>query len=65
MVIWYNPYSVLPGDEAKDTAQRKSVCWGYTTQLITMVIMHAEGTQIIEKFGSLLLAISEDGECST
>ena len=53
---------VTAGDEAKDAAQRKSVCWDYTTQLVTMVIMNAEGTQIIEKYGSRLLTISEDGK---
>nr|KAG5709021.1 hypothetical protein BaRGS_004660 [Batillaria attramentaria] len=38
---------------------------GYTTQLITMVIMYSEGSQLIEKFGSRLLAISEDAANSS
>jgi hypothetical protein len=50
-----------PGDEAKDAALRKSVSWGYTTQLITLVIQHAESPNIIEKYGARLLAVSEDG----
>ncbi|KAK7500315.1 hypothetical protein BaRGS_00008538, partial [Batillaria attramentaria] len=59
------PFIQPTGDEAKDVALRKSVSWGYTTQLITMVIMYSEGSQLIEKFGSRLLAISEDAANSS
>ncbi|XP_025114734.1 protein virilizer homolog isoform X3 [Pomacea canaliculata] len=53
------PFIQPTGDEARDAALRKSVCWGYTSQLISMIVVYSEGTQLIEKFGSKLLAISE------
>lgn len=56
------PFIQPTGDEARDAALRKSVCWGYTSQLISMIVVYSEGTQLIEKFGSKLLAISESCE---
>ncbi|KAL8610324.1 hypothetical protein ACOMHN_041138 [Nucella lapillus] len=59
------PFIQSSGDEARDAAQRKSVCWGYGSQLILMIMAHAEGTNIVEKFGTRLLTISENSGSSS
>lgn len=57
------PFVESTGDDIKDTRLKKSVCAGYVTELLLLLIRQSENMEMLQRFASQLLAISEDGKC--
>uniref|UniRef100_A0A0L8HH29 Virilizer N-terminal domain-containing protein n=1 Tax=Octopus bimaculoides TaxID=37653 RepID=A0A0L8HH29_OCTBM len=49
-------------DEVKDARVKKSVCAGYVSELLLLVIRQSDNMEMLQRFAPQLLAISEDGK---
>ena len=57
-------YFIISGDDRDDARLRKSVCAGYTAELMNMVVHHSDNVEFLKKHGEELLALGESGRIS-
>ncbi|CAI9735216.1 Hypothetical predicted protein [Octopus vulgaris] len=56
------PFVESVGDEVKDARVKKSVCAGYVSELLLLVIRQSDNMEMLQHFAPQLLTMSEDGK---
>lgn len=55
---------IYSGNDRDDARLRKSVCAGYTAELLNMVLQHSDSVEFLKKHGEELLTLGESGKRS-